>query len=446
MKYINNYADLAAKNADTGRSTTLSTVSNVNDGTGLIYEGKNILVDKESAEFGDIAVFDKTTNSKRVIKAGTYSAGTLSSNVIPFGVVFRKKGNLVYVAAKDAANKQWAEPYQVKLTGFDFSTGGSFTITVNTTTTGAISYLTSDTLSTTAVKIMAALEAAGFTAATGWTCTAGADHIVVQQNWYTPNVTIFTITDAASKVTRTILTGNYQTTLAETVTPGIGIKAYGNITRVDGSYTYYAGANFPKFLLYYSANGTADTNQVVGATSIIKEANFTTELNPLLVAYYGTYSNYIAAKMARYPYSKNAILDINGKNNTNKLAAVTYTKADGTIGYAYPAAAYAKQYGITIAGLTTGLESGNWYQGSIEEIFHLIKNITMGLSGITTANCDYFNRSMSAVGGTLVRVTDNIWASSEFSSNIAWYFNGTSGLMYITYKSTSFSVRPFIAF
>jgi hypothetical protein len=128
------------------------------------------------------------------------------------------------------------------------------------------------------------------------------------------------------------------------------------------------------------------------------------------------------------------------------LAAVTYTKADGTIGYAYPGAAYAKQYGITIAGLTTGLESGNWYQGSIEEIFHLIKNVTMGLSGITTANCDYFNRSMSAVGGTLVRVTDYIWTSSEGSSTIAWIFNGYNGTMYNTNKIISCSVRPFIAF
>lgn len=446
MKYLNNYATIAAKIADSGRATNKSTVSHVADGTGTLYEGKNVLASKLSAEFGDVAVLDKNDNVKKIIKRGTYDAATLPTNLVFFGIVHRRVGSVVYAAAKDGTNQQWAAPYQVKLVGFDFATGGSFTATVNTTATAAIEYLTTDTLATTAVKIMAALTAAGFTAATGWSCTAGADYIVVQQNWYTPNVTIFTITDAASKVTRTILTGNYQTTLAETVTPGIGIKAYGNITRVDGSYSYNAGANFPKFLLHYSVNGTADTNQAVGATSIIKEANFTTELNPLLVAYYGTYSNYITAKMARYPYSKNAILDINGKSNTNKLAAVTYAKADGTTGYAYPGAAYAKQYGITIAGLTTGLEAGNWYQGSVEEIFHLIKNITMGLSGITTANCDYFNRSMSSVGGTLVRVTDYIWASSERSSDSAWIFNGAHGYMYDRFKGNSYSVRPFIAF
>ena len=447
MKHLNKYVDLAAYTADASRSTTLSSVSHVADGTGVVYSGKNVLADKESAEFGDVAVFDKATNTKRVIKRGTDDAGTLSANVVPFGVVMGRLGDLVYAAAKDALSQQWAANYQVKLTGFDFATGGSFIITVNATATGAITYLTGsgETLATTAVKVMAALEAAGFTSATGWTCTAGSDHILVQQNYYTPNVTTFTVIDADAKVTRTILTGNYQTSLAATVTPGIGISPYGSMTRNDG-YAAHAGANFGKFLVYYAAAGSTDVNQAVGASSIIKEANFTAELNPILVAYYGTYSNYILAKMLRFPWSKNAILSNNGKSNTSKLAAITYTKADGTTGYAYPAAAYAKQYGVVIAGFTTGLEVGNWWMGSAEEISMLVKNLTMGLTGITTSNCDYLNRSMSSIGGTLVRVTDYIWASSEYSSGSAWGFNGNYGYLSNDGKNGSYSVRPFIAF
>lgn len=448
MKHINKYVDLAAYTADASRSTTLSSVSHVADGTGLLYNGKNILADKESAEFADVAVFDKVTNTQRVIKRGTYDAATLPASIVVCGVVLGRRGSLVYAAAKDAADKQWAEPYQVKLTGFDFATGGSFTLTVNSTVTGVITYLTGsgENLTTTAVKIMAALEAAGFTAATGWSCTAGADHILVKQNWYTPNVTTFTVTDADAKVTRTILTGNYQTSLAATVTPGIGITPFGDISRNDGSSSYYAGANLGKFQLYYSTNGTTDINQPLGAVSIIKEANFTAELNPILVAYYKTYQNYIMSKMVRFPWSKKAILSNNGKLNTAKLAAITYTKADGTTGYGYPAAAYAKQYGITTAGYTTGFEAGNWFCPSVEELYMLIKNITMGLPGITTANCDLFNQSMSKIGGTLVQVTNYIWASSEFSSTSAWNFIGSNGNMFNNNKDNSFSVRPFIAF
>lgn len=448
MKHINKYVDLAAYTADASRSTTLSSVSHVADGTGMLYSGKNVLADKESAEFGDIAVFDKVTNTQRVIKRGTYDASTLPASIVVSGVVLGRRGNLVYAASKDAADRQWAEPYQVKLTGFDFSTGGSFTLTVNSTVTGVITYLTGsgENLTTTAVKIMEALEAAGFTAAIGWSCTAGADHILVKQSWYTPNVTIFTVTDADSKVTRTILTGNYQTSLAATVTPGIGITTFGDIARVDGSASYYAGANPGKFQLYYSTNGTTGVNQPLGTVDIIKEANFTAELNPVLVAYYKTYQNYILSKMLRFPWSKKAILSNNGKLNTAKLAAITYTKADGTTGYGYPAAAYAKQYGIATEGYTTGFEAGNWFCPSVDELYMLIKNITMGLPGITTANCDLFNQSMSKIGGTLVQATNYIWTSSEYSSNYAWLFYGGNGALDNYYKFSSFSVRPFIAF
>ena len=377
---------------------------------------------KECCKKGS-AQLDKAIRHTTVIKRGTYNAATLPANIVECGVVLGRRGNLIYAAAKDASDKQWAEPYQVKLTGFDFATGGSFTLTINSTVTGAITYLTGsgENLTTTAVKIMAALEAAGFTAAIGWSCTAGVDHILVKQSWYTPNVTTFTVTDADAKVTRMILTGNYQTSLAATVTPGIGITPFGDIARVDGSASYYAGANIGKFQLYYSTNGTTGVNQPLGTVDIIKEANFTAELNPVLVAYYKTYQNYILSKMLRFPWSKKAILNNNGKLNTAKLAAITYTKSDGATGYAYPAAAYAKQYGIATAGYTTGFEAGNWFCPSIEELYMLIKNVTMGLPGITTANCDLFNQSMSKIGGTLVQVTNYIWTSSELSSSYAWF-------------------------
>ena len=46
MKYINNYANKAAYTADSNRPTTKSTVSNVADGTGVIYGG-NIVTGKQ---------------------------------------------------------------------------------------------------------------------------------------------------------------------------------------------------------------------------------------------------------------------------------------------------------------------------------------------------------------------------------------------------------------
>lgn len=441
MKYINEYANTAAYTADSNRPTTASTVSNIEDGTGLKFDGKNVL--SLSPGIGDIVVFDKTTGTKKFIKLDTYYAATLSPNLVVMGVVYDRTEKEVRVVAKnEIAGQQWAAPYRVKLTGFDLATGGSFTITVNATTTSAINYAASATLAQIATAIMAALEAAGFTAATGWTATADTVNncIVVQQNREAPNVTVFTVTDAASKVVRTILTGNYQTAVS-----GL-LPIYGSISRKDGSATHFAGAIWQRFYDYFRVNGDDTTNNAVGATSVIRESRFNATDNPLLTAFYSNYIAYLQNKMIKYPYSKNAITSVDGKGNTAKLATVTYVDADGTTKKAYPAAAVAAAYGIAVAGATTGFEAGNWWLPATKEIYMLLKDVTYGLAGITTANCDAVNRSLSVIGGNLMSVSSYWWISTEFSASNAWNCNGNSGRLYFSNKSSMLATRQVTSF
>lgn len=441
MKYINEYANTAAYTADSNRPTSASTVSNIEDGTGLKFDGKNVL--SLSPGIGDIVVFDKTTSTKKFIKLDTYYAATLSPNLIVMGVVYDRTEKEVRVVAKnEIANQQWAAPYRVKLTGFDIATGGSFTITVNTTTTAAINYAASATLSQIATSVMAALEASGFTAATGWNATADTVNncIVVQQSWYTPNVTIFTVTDASSKVVRTILTGNYQTSVS-----GL-LPIYALISRKDGSATYFAGAIWQMFYDYCRVNGDDTTNNAVSAASVIRESRFNATDNPLLTAYYVTYIMYLQYKMIKYPSSKNAITSIDGKGNTAKLAAVTYVDTDGTTKKAYPAAASASAYGIAVAGSTTGFEAGGWWLPSAKELYMMLKDVTYGLAGITTANCDAVNRSLSAIGGNLISVGGYWWSSTEVSANRAWGYSGSTGRLNGSSKNTMLAARPVSAF
>ena len=86
MKYINNYLTKAAYTADSNRPTTKSTVSNVADGTGILYEGKNVLVEKAGAGIGDIAVYNTAVSAVQFIKFGTYNAATLPSSITILGV------------------------------------------------------------------------------------------------------------------------------------------------------------------------------------------------------------------------------------------------------------------------------------------------------------------------------------------------------------------------
>ena len=93
MKYLNKYANTAAYTADAARAAlTRSNISLIEDGTGIKVDGFNVLVSKETCGIGDIAVYDKATQTKRFIKVGTYNATSLPANII-VGGVYNRTGN-----------------------------------------------------------------------------------------------------------------------------------------------------------------------------------------------------------------------------------------------------------------------------------------------------------------------------------------------------------------
>ena len=440
MKYLNKYATTAAYTADTNRPTAESTVSLIEDGTGVKFDGKNVLVEKAGAEVGDILVFDKTTSTKKFVKAETLNMATLPASLVTIGVVFKRTGSKVHIVAKTAeGNYQWAQGYKVKLAGFDLTAGGTFTITVNATTTADIVYPAGATLAAIVTLINAAINAgADNTALKHWTVVAGVDYITLEHNRYTPVITTVITTDAALKVTATALTAfDYQTVLS-----GV-IPAYGGATRVDGGVSW-AGGNYEKFRSYYYANGNTGTNQAIGAGDPVKFAVYNSTDNPIIVAFYGEgedgYTRYISAKMARYPYGKNANQETDGKVNTDKLAAVTFTDADGTVKPAYPAAYKAKYTTVgTVAGYTTGLEAGAWWMGSFGEVFELVRDRKADAQ-------DRINKSLTAISGNTILPTHYLWTSTENSSNLAWYCSGYYGTMINYSKNSSYSCSAVTAF
>lgn len=440
MKNINKYADLSAYTADTNRPTTESTVSAIVENKVINFGGVNVIVEKAGAEVGDICVFDKNTLTVRYVKFASFKT-PLPTNLVVGGVVYYRTTNKVHVVAKDhTGSEQWAAPYQVKLSGFDLSAGGTFTITVNSTTTGDIIYLSTDTLANIATKIMAALTAAGFTAALGWSVTAGVDYIVVKLNKHTPVVSTFTIADGNDKVKVAILTGNYQGYLSGLLT--VSLQAF----RKDGSVTSNAGTNFRRYLEYYEVSGTEDIGITVGATNTIKRIFFNSTDNAALFNYYGTYENYIADKMFKYPYSKGTIIDDNGKSNTDKLAAVIYNNALGVSSPAYPAAKNANSYGIATAGFTTGFEVGKWWLPSSPDMLKLISQITWGLTGVTAGNEDVINRALTLISGMRINLTSFYICSSEAANYACWIYSGAFGVLIENNKINDGVVRPVTSF
>lgn len=441
MKYLNKYATTAAYTADTNRPTNETTVSLITDGTGVKFDGKNVLVEKAGAEVGDILVFDKTTSTKKFVKATTLNVATLPASLVTIGVVYNRTNSQVYIVAKtNESNQRWAQGYKVKLAGFDLVNGGTFTITVNATTTADVVYPAGTTLAAIVTLISTAINAGvANTALKNWTVAAGADYITIEHNWYTPLITIVTVTDSALKVTAATLTPiDYQKTLT-----GL-LPAYNVTTRVDGSATSWAGGNHEKFRSHYYVNGTTDINQAVGVGNPVKYAVYNSTDNPILIGFYGAgedgYTKYIAAKMAKMPYGKNANQDFDGKINTDKLAAVTFVDADGTTQPAFPAAYKAKNTAVgTVAGFNTGLESGSWWMPAFRELFELVRDRKGDAS-------DQLNKSLAAIGGHIILPTHYLWASTETGSSNAWYYLGNYGDLYYFGKYYSYRSRAVTAF
>lgn len=413
MRNINKYDNLAAYDADTNRPTDENTVSLIKDINIIKRKGVNVIVPSIYCEIGDTVIYDTVEEKYKVIKNGTVNRALLSSRYIITAVVAERSNTSALIDAGVQVAKQWAASYKVKMSGFSFVADGSFTLTINSTTTSAINYTTTDTLATLATKMQDAIRAIMTVHPIGWTVTAYADYIVVEQNSYTPNVTIFTCSDA--NITVNILTGNYQTAITGLLSP------FTQLYRNDGTVEYYAGANFLKFKQYYSANGGDSVDQTLTSNGIIRESRFNATDNPILFNYYLTYDNYLQAKMVKKSYSKGIIVDKNGQSNTKKLAVVAYTNHDGTASPAYPAADYCNLF--ERAG--TKHLGGSWWMPSVWEFEQIISKITNGISGVEQ---DIITKGFIEAGLTPLNVGSYYWLSCEYSSSLAWFYYGLNGI------------------
>jgi len=413
MKNINKYENLAAYDADTNRPANENTVSLVKDINIIKRKGVNVIVPSIYCEVGDTVVYDTEEEKYKVIKNGTVNRALLSSIYIITAVVVERNDISALIDAGVQVTKQWAASYKVKMSGFSFASDGNFTLTINSTTTSAINYTTTDTLATLATKMQDAIRAIMTAHPNGWTVTAYADYIVVEQNSYTPNVTIFTCSD--TNITVNILTGNYQTAHTGLLSPST------QLYRNDGTVEHYAGANFLKFKQYYSANGGDSVDQTLTSNGIIRESRFNATDNPILFEYYKTYDNYLQAKMVKKSYSKGIITDKDGRSNTKKLALVTYTNHDGVVSPAYPAADYCNLF--ERAG--TKHLGGSWWMPSVWEFEQIISKITNGISGVEQ---DIITKGFIEAGLTPLTVNSRYWLSCEYgSARCAWISNDSSG-------------------
>lgn len=429
MSQVNKYADKAGYTADKNRKDTQSAVSYVEDDGEVIYDGVNVVVDRDAADAGDLAVFDKTDGTLKFVKGATLLYDRLPPELVPMAVVYGRRGERVrIVALRHLDFYKWAVAYEVKLSGFDLSAGGNFTLTVDNTSS-EFTYPRGATLASIAAQINADTTIAGYS----WKATASDEIAAIVMECNTSAENYKKISATGCTLTKHAEDVDYQTTTAI-----IPQKTTVNVRRRNGVDSQLAGCDNDAFLEYYRENGSTSTNVPLGSSTIIRESVFTEADNPALFAAYPTYRDYLFGEhLAEYPSAYEAFLQ-DGKDNTAILAGKTKTDFYGKTVPCYPAAAAAAAYGMQVAGMTTGLETGAWWLPSAEELWLMAKGL------IFAQPYDPVNRTLS-VSGKVIAKTDYMASSTEYSSLYYFLVNqygNTRWMLQQQGKSISSIVRP----
>lgn len=429
MSQVNKYADKAGYTADKNRKDTQSAVSYVEDDGEVIYDGVNVVVDRDAADAGDLAVFDKTDGTLKFVKGATLLYDRLPPELVPMAVAYGRRGERVrIVALRHLDFYKWAVVYEVKLSGFDLSAGGNFTLTVDSTSS-EFTYPAGATLASIAAQINADTTIAGYS----WKATASDEIAAIVMECNTSAENYKKISATGCTLTKHAEDVDYQTTAII-----IPAGTYSRLRRRNGIDTNLAGCLNDAFLEYNRTNGSTSTNVPLGSSTIIRESVFTEADNPALFAAYPTYRDYLFGEhLAEYPSAYEAFLQ-DGKDNTAILAGKTRTDFYGKTVPCYPAAAAAAAYGMQVAGMITGLEAGAWWLPSAEELWLMAKGL------IFAQPYDPVNRTLS-VSGKVIAKTDYMASSTEYSSLYYFQVNqygNTRWMLQQQGKSISSIVRP----
>jgi len=437
MSQINKYADKAAYEADAARLKTLSSESYIENDGELIYDGVNTVIRKSAAGVGDLVVFDKTDSTLKFIKGDTLVTEKIPPQLIPVAVVYARQGDRVLIVSlhNAASSVCWAYSYEVALSGFELSAGGTFTLRIYNTD-HAFTYAPGATLESIAAQINANTT---ISSTYGWAATVDSDERIIMSSntWSTSYATIGVVNGC--QIARPSEDVNYQTTLTGVLIEGS--NEY--VRRNNGVNISFAGCNPERFLQYYSAKGSQATGQMPGSSEIIRESAFTEEANPALVAAYPTYRDYLLDEhMMQCPSAYGALLR-DGKTNTHLIGRLTFEDIYGKTQYRYPAAAAALDYGITVEGATTGLEAGAWWLPSVDEIYLLMHDRVL-----TSADreSDPVNRTLSRLGkATCYGASYYPWTSCECNPAHAFIYRGDTGYVGANYKYSTGAARPVCA-
>lgn len=432
---VNSYTDRAAMAADQQRLGTKSSVSFIQDSSAALHGGVNcVIYDKNCAGEGDLVCHDADAGLPCFVKAATLVKAQLPANLTPVGVVYARNGEKVLVVSLSnaGASAKWAHSYEVAIGQIDTSAAGSISVTVKAAgsygqDTVTAPYEAGATLETIAAALTSAFDALENQHTKCWTAEADGERIILSHNYWS-KCEVESVSGAAVLVTDET---DWQNSFAL-------ITANQEVRRENGENSNFAGCNFPRFLDYYSANGTSPTSAVgLRSLTIVNRTAFEgSEYCSALREAYPDYESYLRGEhMLRFPGSCPPLL-VDGEETTSLLAAKKGTAVRGADEPLFPAALRASQFDAGAEGFGAGM----WHLPSVEEIVLLMQHRRFNAADEAP---DPVNDTLKEMGKTTL-YANGVWAWTCCEHNVLnpFYYYGGGGGVYTYFKFSTSGVRP----
>jgi len=398
------------------------------------FTSKGTPIVTNDPQVGDALYVDGLGN-KVYYKGGDLLNGTtIPSGMLPVGVVIKRSGDDVLIHYYNcSATKKFASAWIWEITGMVLD-GNSHNIvfqqrTSNNTnvTIGTFTYAEDnisdfcDALNTWLVEHPGGTEA-GAVVDYNWHCEYGYN--------YQGNLACLVIADSIT---------DYRQVGASIISSGATASmnmAYNlpavpdsvGYARVGGSHGPRAGANAARLIEWYSSNPgstavlTRDITPTTAGEIVSRQQFDNDEHCAALRAAYKTFEEYIKkCVMLKWPCLDYGMKTSFGKAHewTQALAARQHHKINGDVVDTFPAAKYAASINFD----SPGLRSGDWRMMGIEDSYEMLSKMTCGLSGHSSySGYDIVNKTLAAMGGSVVRLTDARWLAVRYNNINAWIF------------------------
>ena len=409
---IRSYANKAAYDA-AAKSTIESQVSMIETTREIIIDGVNVVT--TSPVVGD-ACFLNEANEIVFLKGGAAISKALVPSAWTFvGAVGLRKGADVWIINKGYADVKYANVSQFAWTDAVLD-GSQHTKTIglrfgipnwDTTTTFTVTY-TATTLAEAAAAATSAIEAK--------LAELGASEATIAQWW----------AYADEENNRVIIQRDALTDYRFYDCSGVTNILWGDmpassaLMRKTGRSTYYAPLMVGRAVSYYGTSGSTPTAPwPVNSEGIVTRAAFeSSEYCEELRAAYGTYEDYIAGAMVRWPMKYGVFRIAKGEELGAKYGnASAPTKSGGTM-FKFPAL----HHGAAIAYNNPALAAGKFHLMDVEEAQQMLVDGPRQLISAT----------MTKMGAAAINNSTNRWFAERYNVYDAWFFYGTYGTLYIS--------------